>query len=484
MLFNSINFLIFFSLVTSLYFLLPHKFRWILLLLSSCYFYMAFVPIYILILAFAIIIDYFAGIYIENTTGKKKHAILICSLAANIGILVLFKYYNFINTNLALLFNGSTNFTPLPYLNVLLPLGLTFHTFQGMSYNFEIYRGKQKAEKHFGIYALYVMFFPQLVAGPIERPQNVLHQYYERHDFDYSRVTNGLKLMLWGFFIKIVIADNLALVVSKIYDNHNQVGGLAILGATLAFSLQIYCDFSGYSAIAIGAAQVMGIKLMPNFRRPYFASSIGEFWTRWHISLSTWFKDYLYIPLGGNRVSTGNWIFNILIVFVISGLWHGANWTFIIWGAIHGFYLISSKMTNGLRNRVTYNWGVNKFPRLQKTLNIIFTFIIVAITWIFFRATNLHHAIYLVKNVLKNWHVDDLRYTFAALGRERTPKIIFLFFIIIMFTVEYYQEHHGSIRQLISKQTIYIRWGVYFFLLFSIFLFGAFENLSFIYFNF
>src|SRR5678815_1064118 len=223
---------------------------------------------------------------------------------------------------------------PVPFLKIILPIGLSFHTFQAMSYTIEVYRGNQKAERNFGIYALYVMFYPQLVAGPIERPQNLLHQFYENHKFDYERVVNGLKLILWGFFKKLVIADRLALYVGAVYNNPTHHTGLSFIMATIFFAFQIYCDFSGYSDIAIGAAKVMGFKLMTNFNRPYFARSISEFWKRWHISLSTWFKDYLYISLGGNRVSVPRWYFNLFIVFLVSGLWHGANWTYIIWGCL------------------------------------------------------------------------------------------------------------------------------------------------------
>ena len=332
MLFNSINFIFFFIIVTFLYFALKHKYRWFLLLGSSCYFYMAFVPIYILILGFTIVIDYFAGIFLETSRGKKKRLFLLASLIANIGVLCIFKYYNFLNTNLSILLHGAGYQNPIPYLSILLPIGLSFHTFQAMSYTIEVYRGNQKAERNFGIYALYVMFYPQLVAGPIERPQNLIHQFYEKHTFDYSRVVAGLKLMLWGLFKKIVIADRLAIYVNAVYNNPTHHSGITLILATVFFAFQIYCDFSGYSDIAIGAAKIMGFKLMTNFNRPYFSRNISEFWKRWHISLSTWFKDYLYISLGGRRVSIPRWYFNLLFVFLVSGLWHGANWTFLIWG--------------------------------------------------------------------------------------------------------------------------------------------------------
>lgn len=303
MLFNSIEFIFFFPIVTTLYFLLPHKFRWFMLLISSCIFYMAFIPHYILILFITIIIDYFAGIFIEKSEGYKKKAFLIISIISTCLILFIFKYFNFFSLS----FQYIVNLTGFEYksklLDLILPIGLSFHTFQSLSYVIEVYRGKQKAEKHFGIYSLYVMFYPQLVAGPIERPQNLLHQFREVHKFEYNRVTDGLKLMLFGMFKKVVIADRLSIFVNEIYSNPTNFQGPALILATIFFAFQIYYDFSGYSDIAIGSAKVMGFELMKNFDRPYFSKSISEFWKRWHISLSTWFKDYLYISMGGNKVS-------------------------------------------------------------------------------------------------------------------------------------------------------------------------------------
>lgn len=382
MLFNSFSFLFFFIIVTTLYFATPYKKRWILLLVSSCYFYMAFVPIYILILAFTIVIDYFAGLYIEKTKGGRRKLFLICSLVANIGVLAFFKYYNFLDNNVSFILQKLGSSNPIPYLSILLPIGLSFHTFQAMSYTIEVYRGHQKAERHFGIYSLYVMFYPQLVAGPIERPQNLLHQFREKHDFEYSRVIEGFKLILWGFFKKLVIADRLAIYVNAVYNNPQHHSGLTLLLATIFFAFQIYCDFSAYSDIAIGTAKVMGFKLMTNFNRPYFSRNISEFWKRWHISLSTWFRDYLYISLGGNRVTIPRWYFNLIIVFVLSGFWHGANWTYIIWGALNGFYLVFAIVTFGLRKKITAFLGFDKLPKLNLFLQILITFLLSCFAWI------------------------------------------------------------------------------------------------------
>jgi len=335
MLFNSFTFLIFFPVVVAVYFAIPHRFRWAWLLAASCYFYMAFIPVYIFILFFLIAIDYVAGILIEGAEGTRRKWYLVMSIVANVGMLAVFKYFNFLNANaraVAEVFHWPYG---LPALNIILPIGLSFHTFQAMSYTIEVYRGRHKAERHLGIYAIYVMFFPQLVAGPIERPQNLIHQFREVHDFDYDRVTEGVKRMAFGLFMKVVIADRLADYVNPVYNNPYTYEGLTLVIATIFFALQIYCDFAGYSQMAIGAAEVMGFKLMRNFNRPYLSRSISEFWSRWHISLSSWFRDYLYIPLGGNRVAPLRWYYNLFVTFLLSGLWHGANWTFVIWGALN-----------------------------------------------------------------------------------------------------------------------------------------------------
>src|SRR6185437_1472294 len=291
MLFNSFAFLVFFIIVTSVYFLLPHKYRWVWLLAASCYFYMAFVPVYILILGGTIVIDYFAGIWISKSEGKRRKMFLVLSLISNIGVLAVFKYYNFLNENLTFLLHGAGFQNPIPFLSIILPLGLSFHTFQAMSYTLEVYRGNQQVERHFGIYALYVMFYPQLVAGPIERPQNMLHQFHEKHEFDYDRLKSGIALMVWGLFKKMVIADRLGLFVNQAYDNAHEYQGIPLIIATFFFAFQIYCDFSGYSDIALGAARTIGFKLMLNFNYPFISTTVGDYLRRWHISLSTWFND-------------------------------------------------------------------------------------------------------------------------------------------------------------------------------------------------
>lgn len=415
MLFNSYTFFLFFPIVTLLFFLLPHRYRWFHLLAASFLFYMAFLPIYVLILAVTIVVDYFAGIYIERSSGGRRKRYLIYSIIANVGFLCLFKYYDFIFTNINEAFslqlpllkdlwlssaiikgNNAVNThlnhwlgTDLDILQtIVLPIGLSFHTFQAMSYTIEVYRGNQKAERHFGIYALYVMFYPQLVAGPIERPQNVLHQFHERKHFSWENLVVGLRLMGWGLFKKVVIADRLARYVAPVFADPGQYHWLNLVIAVVFFAIQIYCDFSGYSDIAIGAARVMGFDLMINFRRPYFATNIQEFWARWHISLSTWFRDYLYIPLGGNRVKFSRYLLNTAIVFLISGIWHGAAWTFVAWGAMHAVYTVLYVIWNRFakaRNikREGIGWTIGGW---------LLTMLCVGTAWIYFRAPDMHTA--------------------------------------------------------------------------------------------
>ncbi len=455
---------------------MPHRQRWLLLLLSSCYFYMAFVPIYILILGFTIVVDYFAGIYIENAQGKRRKLFLIYSLVANIGILCVFKYYNFINTNFSYLLHGFGLSNPIPYLSILLPIGLSFHTFQAMSYTIEVYRGNQKAERHFGIYALYVMFFPQLVTGPIERPQNLLHQFRQKHHFDDDRIFEGLKLMIWGLFKKLVIADRLGIYVNGAYNYVDQQDGMTLLLATIFFSFQVYCDFSGYSDIAVGAAKVLGFDLMTNFRRPIFAKSTGEFWKRWHISLSTWFKDYLYFPMGGNKGSVPRWYFNLMVVFLISGLWHGANWTYIIWGGINGFYLVFALMTKKYREKFNSFTGINKFPRLHLFFQILVTFLLITFSRIFFRSQTVEDAFTVIKKIL----------TFkGSVFNNGTAILVYSFFAIsFLLIAEFKKEFYKGPFTLSHHTNFWVRNSYYSFLVILIILFGVFDGGQFIYFQF
>ncbi len=467
MLFNSLHFFIFFIIVTLGYWSLGWAGRWRLLLFASCYFYMIFQPVYILILFFTIIIDYFAGIWLENTEGKQRKWLLILSIISNVGILAFFKYYHFLFDNVSHILGFLQVKNPLPIFSFILPIGLSFHTFQAMSYTFEVYRGNQKAERHFGIYALYVMFYPQLVAGPIERPQNVLHQFHETHIYDWEKVKSGLMMMAWGLFKKVVIADRLAMLVDFAYKNPSEQSGLTLFVATFFYTFQIYCDFSGYSDIALGSARVMGFDLMENFRTPYFSTSISEFWRRWHISLSTWFRDYLYIPLGGNRVSEWRRYFNQFFVFMVSGLWHGAAWTFVIWGSLHGFYLILAV----LRDKYLPKLSLPK-NLLGKSINLVSTFLLVMLAWIFFRAKGIHDAFI----VLKKIGTLSLSQSFST--PLNTIEMWFSLGLILFLLWKEYKFFHIDTR---NTQKFF---GLSIVFILVIYFFGVFETNQFIYFQF
>ncbi len=341
MTFTSPEFVIFFSAFVPLYFATAHRYRWVLLLLASYFFYAYGSGIYVVLILFSTLVDYTSARAMGVTTNpRRKKLLLAASLTVNLGTLFIFKYFNFFNQSFAALAEVLSVGYPIGALSVLLPVGISFYTFQSMAYTIDVYRGAIEPEKHLGIMATFVAFFPQLVAGPIERAQHMLPQFRRRVQFDTERTVAGLRLILWGAFKKIVIADRLAIYVNTVYNAPERHSGLPLLIATVFFAFQIYSDFSAYTDIAIGSAKILGFDLMENFRQPYFSKSAREFWARWHISLSTWFRDYLYIPLGGNRVPFPRYLLNLMIVFVVSGLWHGASWTFVIWGALHGIYIV------------------------------------------------------------------------------------------------------------------------------------------------
>ena len=486
MLFNSIEFIFFFPIVVLLYFFSSHKYRWIVLLLSSYVFYMAWEPAYILLILSSTIVDYFAARLIARETQSRiKLRYLLVSLCMNLGLLFAFKYYNFFSDNLRWLFSFLEIDYSVPDSNLLLPVGISFYTFQTLSYTIEVYRGKQPVEKHFGRFALYVAFFPQLVAGPIERAWRLLPQFKEKKDFDYARITSGLKLMTWGFFKKLVIADRLSYYVNEVYADPGQSNGISILVATVFFAYQIYCDFSGYCDIAIGAARVMGFDLMQNFNRPYYSKSISEFWQRWHISLSTWFKDYVYIPLGGNRVRIGRWYFNLLVVFLVSGLWHGANWTFVIWGGLHGFYMVFSHLSSGIRTNAIEVLGLRSKPDLLKVLRVFTVFSLVCFSWIFFRASSVQDALTMIGNIAGCWNQSgSLSDIMAAFTLNRTVPFLLSVISILLLEIYHWIERKNDFWKVLSEQIYLVRWSVYYGLIFAIIVFGVFDESSFIYFQF
>jgi alginate O-acetyltransferase complex protein AlgI len=387
MLFNSFEFLIFFFVTTTLYYISPYRWRWLLLLAASCIFYMAFIPVYILILFSIIIIDYFAARYIEKAAGPRRKFYLALSIVANVGVLCFFKYYHFYTKVIEVLFAHYHIIThPLRYMDIILPLGLSFHTFQSMSYTIEVYRGHYKAERHFGFYALYIMFFPQLVAGPIERPQNLLPQLHSDIPFRYENLWQGLRLVLWGLFKKVVIADRLGVFADAIFHQPGSYHNLQLLAGVFAFTIQIYSDFSGYSDMALGAAKCLGFDLMVNFNRPFFSKNIAIFWRRWHISLFSWFTDYLYMPI---VIALRDWgrasvVAGFIITFLLCGLWHGSSPHYMAWGACQAFYFIVYVFLSGYLKKFN-----NKFWNI---LAWGLTFLAVAFSMIFFRAENIPAA--------------------------------------------------------------------------------------------
>jgi len=393
MLFNSLHFVLFFPIVIAIYFLLGRKARTIWLLLASYYFYMSWKPEYATVILGSTIIDYFTARKIASSSSKKiRKRWLSLSILVNLGILFSFKYLDFFGQSANEIFEAISIDFSFDKIGLIPLVGISFYTFQTMSYSIDVYRGTIKPERNFLRFALYVSFFPQLVAGPIERAKHLLPQFQNKYEFQYERIVSGLRKMLWGFFQKVVIADQLARVVNQVYNNPQDQSGLTYLVGSFFFAFQIYCDFAGYSNIAIGAARVMGYDLMENFRQPYQSKSIREFWTRWHISLSSWFKDYVYIPLGGNRRVKWRWYFNLIITFLVSGLWHGANWTYVVWGAYHGTLLVI-----GIQIA-----KVLKSPRhiFDKILRITAVFILTNIGWVFFRAKSMNQALDIFKKFI------------------------------------------------------------------------------------
>lgn len=493
MIFTSIEFLIFLPIVFSLFYITPYQIRWALLLLSSYIFYMWWKPEYILLIVFSTFIDYYAGLKMGSLqTKQERFPYLLVSLCSNLGLLFLFKYYNFFAHSIEESFSLFGVMVQLPENSALLPVGISFYTFQTLSYSIEVYQGNHKPEKHLGVFSLYVAFFPQLVAGPIERSSHLLPQFYRKTKFQYKPITNGMKLIAWGFFKKLVIADRAAIFVNQVYQSPQDFNGIVLVIATYLFAFQIYCDFSAYSDIAKGCAQMIGIDLMKNFDRPYFSQSIAEFWRRWHISLSTWFRDYVYIPLGGSKTSKTKFYRNIAAVFLLSGLWHGANWTFVIWGALHALYMITSILTKSWREKLAHLSQFHRIPYLVQSINIFITFQLVCLAWIFFRAQSLSDALFIVTNLHNGWYtllsnITQLGQGMGILGGNflltKLDALILILAIAFMETIHLFQSRI-SIREWIAKQHWFVRWLIYYAALFSILNFGVFGEKEFIYFQF
>ncbi len=478
MLFNSLQFIFFFPIVVALYFALSHKYRWIMLLLASYYFYMCWNYKYVVLILFTTVVNYFAGMGIGTTQSRfRKNLYLVLGVSSSLAVLFFFKYFNFFGDSINTLFAQFNIFYRIPAYHVLLPVGISFYTFQTLSYTIDIYFGREKVEYHFGIFALFVSFFPQLVAGPIERSINLLPQFRKENKLQYNNIRDGLVFIIWGYFKKVVIADRLSEYVNLVYNDPASFGGWHNVIATLFFSFQIYCDFSGYSDIAIGTAKTLGIDLMTNFRRPYFALNIREFWQRWHISLSTWFKDYFYIPLGGSRVSQGRRFFNLFATFVVSGLWHGANWTFVIWGGLHGFYMIFAIWTKNISNKINNFIGLAKKPGLLKLWQTIITFLLVYFAWIFFRANSLSDAILMINNIFAPTVGSVNLFTFKA------DLSLSLILISLLLIIEILIEKAQLQMKLINVNRP-VKWILLILSLLTIVILGKWESIDFLYFQF
>lgn len=464
MLFNSFKYLLFFPIVILVYYLIPSKYRWGFLLFASYFFYMNWEPIYAILIFLSTGITFVCASQIDkkHSSPKYRRLMVVTSILLNFGILFVFKYYNFITSSVYDVLTSLGLRVHFPEFKLMLPVGISFYTFQAVGYSIDVYKRKLQHEQHFGRYALFVSFFPQLVAGPIERAKNLLPQFSEHKKFEYHQAIVGTKLIIWGYFMKVVVADRLSLYVDSVYNNVTMHSSLSLIVATVLFAFQIYCDFAGYSNIAIGSAKIMGFDLMTNFRRPYFAKSVPEFWQRWHISLSTWFRDYVYIPLGGNRVSKSRNYFNLFVTFLVSGLWHGANWTFIIWGGLNGIYQIFSSAFKKVKVKFKL-----------KFLKVLITFILINISWVFFRANSIHEAFYIISKILKPT---------GELFTGGTKTILLsMVGLSILLIKETYDEFNVS-KKLKPSRPLKMLW--YIFLVVLILLIGVFDGGQFIYFQF
>ena len=481
MLFNSWQFAIFLPIVFALYWSIPQRFKWFIILIASYWFYMSWNIKYVTLILFTTFISYVSALFLERTSNQRtKRFILAFTLIACLGVLFTFKYFNFFSQSFVDFMNlFAIHLHPMT-LKLLLPVGISFYTFQTLGYVIDVYRGTTKAEKHFGIYAAFISFFPQLVAGPIERTNNLLPQIKAHHEFNYEQAVYGLKLMTWGFFKKLCIADILAIYSDKVFNDIYTHKGFALIIAAFFFTLQIYCDFSGYSDIAQGCAKLFGIELMHNFKSPYFSASIHEFWSRWHISLSTWFRDYVYIPLGGNRVSKFRHNMNLMITFIVSGLWHGANWTFVVWGMLHGFAQI-------IENLCVRRDDVHGFKWLMR---VCITFLFCVFTWVFFRANTISDALYFFGHLfegitnVKSYFILNGIEMFHVGGPSKEVRIVIGISIIVLALRDYLSLRHDVIHMITSQRYFLLRYAFYFGILTILIMFRAADDTQFVYFQF
>ncbi|MCI8715181.1 MAG: MBOAT family protein [Oscillospiraceae bacterium] len=496
MLFNSLDFLIFFPIVTLLYFVIPRKVRYLFLLAASYYFYMCWNPRYALLMLLSTAITYFSGLLISRANRipdpqareRRRRLWVWLSFGSNLAILCVFKYLTFFLENLTRALGLAGVAFQAPAIDLLLPVGISFYTFQALGYTMDVYRGDIDAEPNFFRYALFVSFFPQLVAGPIERSGSLLRQLREHQRFDGLQARAGLVRMGWGLFQKMVIADRLAILVGAVYNNPAGQPGSAVALATVIFCFQIYCDFGGYSNIAIGAAQVMGVRLMDNFRQPFLARSIQDFWRRWHISLSTWFRDYLYFPLGGSRKGTGRAIANNMAVFLVSGLWHGAGWHFILWGGLHGLYQGVGRLTLPARRRIRGALGISEENPVCRLAAWAFTFSLVAFAFLLFRANSMSDAALLIRALFLDFRPEALLGGgLYELGLDRQDFAAAAVSVLVLILSDLLQERR-PMGPVLERQPLVLRWTVYLLLIFAVLIFGiygpGYDAAAFIYFAF
>ena len=498
MLFNSIDFMIFFPVVTLVYFLIPNKIKYLWLLAASYYFYMCWNAKYALLILFSTVITYLSGIVMEKIKlnqweeSKKvsfKKITVALSFIINLGILFFFKYYNFTLGILSRLFGYVNIQLVVPTFDVILPVGISFYTFQALSYTMDVYRDDIYAEKNFFRYALFVSFFPQLVAGPIERSKNLLKQLAVPQKFDFEKVREGILLMIWGLFLKMVIADRVAIFVDTVYGDIAQFAGFYLIVATILFAVQIYCDFAGYSIIAMGAAKIIGIDLMENFDAPYFSTSVAGFWRRWHISLTSWFKDYLYIPLGGSRKGTFRKYANKIIVFLVSGLWHGASISFVVWGALNGVYQVMEEVTLPIRDKMVKLMHLNTESIGHKLFKMLVTFVLIDFSWIFFRANGFRQAVEIIKSMItvKNpWILIDGSLYMCGLDAHNFYLMIIC--ILVLVFADYCKRKNIKIIKTVMIQDGWFRCIFIAVTISLVLLFGkwgpSFDQANFIYFQF
>lgn len=494
MLFNSIDFLVFFPIVVLIYFVIPKRVRYLWLLVTSYVFYMSWEPAYGLLLGAVTICSWVGSILIHKSKkASERKAILTSCIGINILLLCVFKYLDFGRELLSGLLS-MLNITVLEdRFNILLPVGISFYTFQAMGYLIDVYRKKIRPERNFFRFALFVSFFPQLVAGPIERSENLLRQMKEmekRAVWNLKNVADGLTMMVWGLFIKMVIADRVAILVNTVFDGFYFYGAMALIAGAIGFALQIYCDFCGYSTIAIGAAKVLGFSLTDNFNTPYFACSISEFWKRWHITLSTWFRDYLYIPLGGNRGTKGQKYLNICITMGVSGLWHGANLTFVVWGLLHGMYQVIGDLTKEPKRELYERLQAKTDSFSFRFAQGVFTFFLVDFAWIFFRAESLTDAVAYCKRIFMRWDPWSLfNGTLYELGLDRFEMNVLLWATVALLLADllkYYKKQ--TVVEFLNEQCIWFKWGCIIALIMATLVYGIygiwFESSRFIYFQF